>query len=193
MEKNKEYPKEVKIYSIELAVFALIYLVLGVLILVSVIPLKGTFRHILIYVSLVASAWFIFDFFWTLFSQKRRKKSSLFDKTLLLPAIIGVVVVDILTFTMGFEESNDLHVYFTGAVLCYFALIFVIEAFYHLKHPLPILLEEEEEEKESKKKAEANLKVNNSTASSSSPEDMGEKLKALEMKQTEEEKKEKTE
>lgn len=152
--KNKpQINRDVKIYTVELLVFAVIYLVLGILILTSVIPLHGTFRHILIYVSLVGAAWFVFDFFWTLFSKKRRKTSSLFDKALLLPAVIAVVVIDILTFTMGFEESNTLHVYFTGAFFCYLALIFTIEAIYHLYHPLPFLLEEEEGEKKAKEAA----------------------------------------
>ncbi len=172
--KNKpQINHDVKVYTIELLVFVIIYLVLGILILTSVIPLHGTFRHILIYVSLVGVAWFVFDFFWTLFSKKRRKTSSLFDKALLLPAVIAVVVIDILTFTMGFEESNTLHVYFTGAFFCYLAFIFTIEAIYHLYHPLPFLLEEEEGEKKAKEAVA-------SPAQEENEEDFANKLQAFE-------------
>ena len=73
--KNKpQINHDVKVYTVELLVFVIIYLVLGILILTAVIPLHGTFRHILIYVSLVGAAWFVFDFFWTLFFPKEEEK-----------------------------------------------------------------------------------------------------------------------
>ena len=189
MKKTVFANKEVKIYTIELLVFALIYFVLGVLILVGVIPLKGTFRHVLIYISLVGAAWFVFDFFWTLFSKKRRKTSSLFDKGLILPAVVGVVVVDILTFVMGFEESNTIHVYFTGAFFCYLTLIFVMEAIYHIYHPLPALLEEEEGKPKDKEESstEGNKEVT-PEEKKKEEEDFQSKLKALEEKKDEDKK-----
>ena len=147
--------KAKKVYTIELAIFTLIFLVLGILILVDVIPLRGTFRKVLIYVSIAGSLWLLADFFWTCFSKKRRAKNSLFDKLLALPAGIAVLVLDILTFVIGFEESNQLHETFVGILFCYLAAAYVAQIVYHWFRPLPMLIEGAREEEEEAKNASA--------------------------------------
>lgn len=146
--KNTELYKEKKIYTIELIVFCVIFLVLGILILVDVIPIKGTFRHILIYVSLAGVAWLIADWVWTLISPKRRKKQSLFDKFLVLPSAISVLVFDIITFVQGFDETEQLHETFVGILFVYIAVVYLAMAIYHWFKPHPLLLEMSSDEPE---------------------------------------------
>lgn len=154
MEKEKKQDplfKEKLILSIEYAVFAVVFMVLGILILVGILPLKGTFRKILIYVSLFGGCFIVFDFFWTLFSKKRRKSWSLLDKFLALPAGISVLVVDILTFVWGFENTVKLHEIYVGWLFVYLSLVYVTEGIYHYFRPHPMLLEELRKEEELKK------------------------------------------
>lgn len=162
METKKDPLRKAKLtYTIELLVFAILFAVLGILILVGVIPVKGTFRKVLIYVSLLGSAWIIVDFFWTLFSQKRRKKNSLLDKILALPAGGSVLVMDILTFIQGFDKTIELHETFVGILFCYLALVYLIEAVYHWKKPVPLILEAAEEERKEKQEKEEEAKQEN--------------------------------
>lgn len=141
--------KEKLILTIEYAVFCVLFLVLGVLILTGILPLKGTFRKVLIYVSLIGGAFICFDLFWTLFSKKRRKRWSLVDKFLAFPAGASVVVIDILTFVWGFEETVKLHETYVGYLFLYLAFVYLFEGIYHYFKPQPLLLEELENEKES--------------------------------------------
>lgn len=148
MENKKQDPlfKEKLILTIEYAIFAVVFSILGILILVNIIPIKGTFRKVLIYVSLIGGSFIIFDLFWTIFSKKRRKKWSLLDKILAFPAGLSVVVTDILTFVWGFENTVELHERFVGYLFCYLALVYIIEGIYHWFKPQPMLLEELEKE-----------------------------------------------
>ncbi len=149
--------KKVKlIYSGELLLFAVVFVVIGILILVGVISIKDWKRIAFSYVTLVGGAWLIADFIWTLASPKRRARKPLIDKILVLPAALTVISFDIYAFVKGMVHSDvtsPLFAYFIGGDLCYLALVYFFEAFYHYKHPLPELVEaamEEEKEKETK-------------------------------------------
>ncbi len=149
--------KKVKlIYSGELLLFAVVFVVIGILILVGVISIKDWKRIAFSYVTLAGGAWLIADFIWTLASPKRRARKPLIDKILVLPAALTVISFDIYAFVKGMVHSDvtsPLFAYFIGGDLCYLALVYFFEAFYHYKHPLPELVEaamEEEKEKEEK-------------------------------------------
>ena len=143
-----ESEKKIKmVYSGELLVFALIFAVLGTLILTHVWVLGGTFRSIFIYVTLAGSTWFFIDFVWTLSSKKRQAKNSLLDKALPLPATGTILVTDIISLVTGLDNTKELHHYVVGSVFVYFALVYIIEGLYHYKHPIPLILEEIEESK----------------------------------------------
>lgn len=153
--KTDELTKEKRIYTIELLVFMVIFFVLGLLILIDVLPVKGTFRKVLIWVSLFGSVWLFVDFFWTIFSKKRRAKHSLLDKSLALIAAASVFVMDIITFVQGFDNTVEMHETFVGILFCYLALVYLIEAIYHWFKPIPLLVEAAKEEEELKNKTEA--------------------------------------
>lgn len=161
MEEKKKMDglKKVKlIYSGELLLFAVVFAVIGILILVGVISIKDWKRIAFSYVTLVGGAWLIADFIWTLASSKRRARKPLIDKILVLPAALTVISFDIYAFVKGMVHSDvtsPLFAYFIGGDLCYLALVYFFEAFYHYKHPLPELVEAALAEEEEKKKESA--------------------------------------
>ena len=137
---NSDLKKEIKVYTIELLVFSVVFLVLGILILLHVWMIKGTFRKVMVWVSFFCSLILIGTFFWTLFSRKHRKKASLLDKALALPVALAVLGMDIATFILGVEETNEFHQTFVGILFLYIAVVYVIQALYHYRHPVPLLL-----------------------------------------------------
>jgi len=145
-----EAKKEKTVYTVELAVFAVVYLVLGILIVTNVWIIKGTFRKVMIFVAVLACLWGIVDFFWTLLSAKRRKKYSLLDKALSLPLSLAVLGFNLYVFyewsasgslQSAVELTTASHQVFVGVIFLYAAAMLAFEAFYHYRHPIPLLLE----------------------------------------------------
>ncbi len=153
-----EMKKAVLIYTIELAFFAATFATLGILILLSIIHLGGTFRQIYVYVTLAGGGWLLADFLWALLSKKRRKKVSLLDKALTLPVAPVLLSTDVIILLNGLEATVELHRLTVGGLFCYFGVIYAIEAVYHFYVPIPGLVETEkkinaEEEKEKAEEA----------------------------------------
>ena len=140
--------KMIRIYTIELLVFSVIFITLGVLILVGILGKSTNFRQVFTYITLVGAAILVGDFIWAAVSEKRRKRVSLFDKIIVLPAPIAIVTLDIITLVNGVEAVSELHRYMVGAIFLYIALVYTIQAIYHYFKPLPDLLNEEEEDEE---------------------------------------------
>lgn len=167
MEEKKKMDdlKKVKlIYSGELLLFAVVFIVIGILILTGVIAIKDWKRIGFSYLTLIGGAWIIADFIWTLSSKKRRAKKPLIDKILLLPPALVMISFDIYAFAKGMVHSDvtsPLFAYFIGGDLCYLSLVYIFECVYHYKHPLPELIEavKADEEEKKKKEAEAASKV----------------------------------
>ena len=140
------------IYSGELAIIALVVLVIGILKLTGVIQTKPL--RLLIYniISLAGAAYLIFDLIWALVSPKKRKKSCLLDKFMVVPAFCYLIFFDIFCFinkAKGLEpEPDDLFIKLSiGIVLLYISAVYLFQAIYHFKHPVPQLLEAIEEAK----------------------------------------------
>lgn len=153
MEKQENHPKmdeftKVKlIYSVEIAVFAIVFGVLGALFLTNVITVSDTRRLVFTWVTLFGGFIGIGDFLWVLFSPKRRAKNSLLDKSLILPLGISLIVIDLMAL-ISQRSDNDMTRYVMGSAFCYIALIYVVEAVYHWFHPLPSLVQEDEKKPE---------------------------------------------
>ena len=142
------------IFSGELLLFFLVFAIIGSLILAEVIEIKEWKRIAFSYVPFAGGAWIIADFLWTAISKKRRLRKPLIDKILVLPAGIMVISFDIYAFVNGMvhtDVTSPLFGYIIGSDLLYLACVYIFEAFYHYKHPLPevyeAVLEIEEEEK----------------------------------------------
>ncbi len=164
MKKLSGNDKAKLVYTIELLFFACVFLTLGVLFLCGVLKTSTWKKWLVLTVGTVGSVWCFVDFFWTLRSPKRRAKNSLLDKGLVLPNALFAFSVNIYFWVMlaPFNEASDImFAYCLGASLCYFAIIYSIEAFYHWKHPLPGIIEVENELKEEEKKEESEQKKEN--------------------------------
>ena len=142
------------IYSGELILIAVVFIVLGILELLKVITLSDRFQLIFKIITLVGATWLVTDFIWTLLSKKRRANYSLMDKIMLLPLAIYLYAFDI----AGFIVPRPYEYYQVGVPVAFFyiACAYTFQGIYHYYHPIPILLqaiEEEKLEKEEKEKA----------------------------------------
>ena len=84
------------IYSIELLVFVAIFIVIATLEILGIIGKREIMLIIFNWVTIFGGTWLIVDFFWVLFSKKRRKKNSLLDKALVIPLGIYLITFDII-------------------------------------------------------------------------------------------------
>ena len=145
------------IYSGELALFAILFAILGSLFLAGVILPSDWKKWLVLVGGSLGSVWCFADFIWILNSPKRRAKNCLLDKILLLPSAAASLGFNIFFWIKLIPFNSDydsLFAYFLGAIVLYFALISVFEAIYHWKHPIPGLLEESEKEEPSESKEE---------------------------------------
>ncbi len=145
---TKEQKKSVLIYCGELAIFSIIFLVIGLLILLGVIQIAGWKKYAFTFVTLIGGLWPIIDFIWVLASKKHRANISLLDKCLVLPVPLSLIPLDIWVLVNGIDNvETNVFKFGISIPLIYFALVYAIEAIYHYFKPLPLLLEEEDEKK----------------------------------------------
>ena len=134
------------IYSGELMLFAILFLVLATLEILNIIGKRPIMLNIFNFVTAAGGTWMIVDFFWVLFSKKRRKKNSLVDKALLIPLGIYLITFDIIVFTrmsaMWKDESfNQFRRLMMGIAFYYIGGVFLFESIYHYFAPVPTLVE----------------------------------------------------
>ena len=133
------------IYSIELGVFALIFITIAILKVTGVIPTNATRVLIFNWVTLFGGTWLIVDFLWAILSQKRQKRVSLLDKVLHLPAGFYLIAFDIYCL-VGKPDDPNVYRYGIPIVLGYLGLCYTFEALFHFWHPIPGLLDSLKEE-----------------------------------------------
>ena len=140
------------IYSGELILIAIVFIVIGLLELLRVITISD--RHQLVFkiLTLIGSTWLVVDFFWTLFSKKRRANYPLMDKIMLLPLAIYLYSFDI----AGFVVARPYAYYQIGMPCAFFyiACAYIFQGIYHYFHPIPLLLQAIEEEEKAKEEKE---------------------------------------
>lgn len=147
MEKNNkkmdELTKAKLIYTIELVVFSIIFLVIGILNIIGVIVLKDWRITVVLYLTAIGGFIGLGDLIWVILSKKRRAKNSLLDKILIVP--VGLFLSPLSIYQLATGTSSFLP-WQIGSALCYFSLVYIVEAIYHWKHPVPGLLEEDKKE-----------------------------------------------
>ena len=146
------------IYSGELILFSVVFLVVGILELVKVIPLSEKFQLIYKILTLVGATWMIADFVWSLLSKKHRKSSPLMDKIMMLPLAVYLYSFDI----AGFVYPRSYEYYQIGVPMAFFyiACAYLFQGVYHYYKPIPALIEAIEEEiKEKEAKEESQEKA----------------------------------
>lgn len=149
MEKKKidEVTKIKMIYSGELLLFAIVFLVLGILQLADVITISERFLNIFRIVTLLGAAYFIFDIVTTFTNKKKRAKVCLVDKfsTIFVPPYI--IVIDILLWTNNeFVWANPK--YFISPLFIALSCVYLFQGIYHWFYPLKELFDDEESKKE---------------------------------------------
>ena len=140
---EKQIKKIKMIYSGELLLFAVVFIVLGILELLRVIKLSDRFQLIFKIVTLVGATWLVTDFVWVLLSPKRRAKNALMDKAMMLPLAVYLYVFDIL----GFVLQPGYGYYQVGVPVAFFYLscAYVFQGIYHYYNPTPAVIEMIEE------------------------------------------------
>lgn len=180
MEKQKmPIEKKLKlVYCGELALFAVVFMVLGILFVAGVITPADWKRYAFTYVTLAGCTWIVVDFIWALASKKRRAKSCILDKALVLPVAPVIISFDIYCIINGCAETLPYR-YFIGINLIYLSCVYLFEAIYHYYKPTVQMLNiieetkkaELEEQEEARKEAEENAKNNAETLSNDEGEE----------------------
>jgi hypothetical protein len=151
---EKENKKAKLIYSGELILFAIVFLVLGILVSLKIISLSERWRRIFTWVTLLGGAYGLFDFFWAVFSKKHRKKVSLLDKILMLPIPCALIPIDILSLFQNYGLDYAFYQWTLVGLFFYITIIYTVEGIYHWYVPVPGLLEDEPKKKEGKEEPE---------------------------------------
>ena len=77
-------------------------------------------------------------------SKKRQAKNSKVDKALLLPSGLFLIVFDLICIIKQVDKNleYDFYRFSIGSVLCYLAVVYIFEGFYHWWHPIPGFVED---------------------------------------------------
>lgn len=132
----KGFNKFKLVYSGELLLFAVIFIVLSVLFILKVIPIKDWKIWVFPIVTLLGGIWCIIDFIWFETSKKRKLKNSFIDKALPLPAALCLIPFDIYMLinnaSLGAEEGyRSMFSLVIGIILGYYGLVYLFEGIYH--------------------------------------------------------------
>ena len=153
---EKQIRKIKWIYSGELLLIEVVFLVIGFLELLKVITIKDWVQLVFKIVTLAGAAWLIADFVWTLLSPKKRAKNSLLDKAMMLPLAPYLMAFDI----VGLVTERPYQYYQIGMpiVFFYIACAYIFQGIYHYYHPVPMVVEmiDEAIKEAEAKEAEAN-------------------------------------
>ena len=144
MKKKMDYVTKAKlIYSGELLFFSLIFLTIGILEMTGVLHIKDIVITIFNWVTLFGGTWVIVDFFWVLFSKKRRAKNSILDKACLLPAGIYLITFDLIALIGRISKTDNYDYYRFGisSLLLYLGCVYIFQGIYHWFKPIPGLVE----------------------------------------------------
>lgn len=133
------------IYSIELAVFAVVFLVIGILRITGVFKPNATRSTIFNWITIFGGTWIIVDFVWAMVDKKRQKRIAMIDKIIHLPAGLYLVSFDIYCFATHPAAESPVYQFGVPAVLFYLCLCYAFEALYHFYYPVPGLLDTVEE------------------------------------------------
>ncbi|NLZ15390.1 MAG: hypothetical protein GXY27_01725 [Erysipelotrichaceae bacterium] len=155
MKKKLDFLTKAKlIYSGELLIFAIAFLIIAILEFTQVIKINETHHTFFNWLTLFGGTWLIADFLWALFSKKRQKKVAMLDKVLHLP--LGIYLVSFDLFCLITQPTNQLiYQYGIPIAIGFISICYGFEAIYHFFKPIPVVLEmAEEEEKEALKKLE---------------------------------------
>lgn len=161
MKKKMDDLKKAKlIYSGEILLFAIIFLALGILFLIKIIDVQDYKKWLFPILTMIGGIWNISELIWALSSKKKRKKTSLLDKFLLLPASIaflsfGIYALIAMIMNPSTTALDNFFPTYIGVTLLYSSIVYFFQSIYHYFVPLPALLiavEEDRKSQENKQK-----------------------------------------
>ena len=133
------------IYSIELGVFAVLFLVLATLKFFGVIGTNELRLKIFNWITLFGGSWIVVDFFWALLDKKRQKRVALIDKCIHLPAGLYLIAFDLYCLIAQPAIDSPICRYAVPIVFTYLGICYAFEAIYHFKYPVPGIFDALEE------------------------------------------------
>ena len=136
------------IYSIELGVFAAIFIVLAILKFVGVIGTNATRLTVFNWITIFGGSWIVADFLWAMLDKKRQKRVAIIDKCLHLPAGLYLISFDLYCLIAKPAIDSPICRFGVPIVLAYLGLCYAFEAIYHFKYPVPGLLDGIEKQEE---------------------------------------------
>ena len=146
MEKKKldDVTKTKLIYSGELLIFAIAFIVIGTLQAFGIMNMSEGFLNVFKFLTLVGVAYFIFDFVTTFTNKKKKENACWVDKfsTIILPPYI--LTIDILLISNN-EYVWTNYKFFIVPLIYYLGAVYLFQAIYHWFVPLKALFEDEEE------------------------------------------------
>ena len=134
------------IYSCELGIFAITFLVMAILKATGVMGSDATRLRIFNWVTLFGGTWLMIDFFWAVFDKNRQKRIALIDKCIHLPAGIYLIAFDLYCLITNPAIDGPICRYGVPIAFTYLGLCYAFEAIYHFYHPVPSLLDTIEED-----------------------------------------------
>lgn len=135
------------IYSGELAIFAVVFLVFAILKFTGVMGVNETRLRIFNWITLFGGSWIIADFVWAIFDKKRQKRIALIDKCIHLPAGLYLMTFDLYCLIAKPAIDSPICKFGVPIVLAYLCLCYTFEAIYHFKYPVPGIIDVVEQEK----------------------------------------------
>ena len=145
--KMDELTKYKLVYSIELAVFAVAFMLIGLLQITHVIILHPFFIQLFNWLTFFGSLWVITDLFWTLRSEKRRQNNSLFDKVTLGIFGLYILIIDIIMFSNYLKLPQFWYQTLIGDAVFYIGIIYIMQAYWHYRYPVPSIVKAIEQER----------------------------------------------
>ena len=143
MKKKMDFATKAKlIYSGELLIISVVFIVVAILKLTNVFKYNETRATIFNWITLFGGLWIIADLVWAIVDKKRQKRICMIDKTIHAPAGIYLISFDL--YCLINQPSEKFYQTAIPVVLLYLAVCYIFEGIYHYKYPIPGLIEEEE-------------------------------------------------
>ena len=161
MKKKMDFATKAKlIYSGELLIFAVAFLVIAILKFTGVIPNDSTRATVFNWITLFGGSWLIADLIWALVDKKRQKRIAIIDKIIHAPVGLYLICFDL--YCLIVHPDDAVFQYGMPIALSYLSLCYIFEGLYHFKYPIPGLIEEENEPAQEEKKEDSSLEENQS-------------------------------
>ena len=142
MKKKMDFATKAKlIYSGELIIIAVAFIVIAILKLTNVFKYNETRSLIFNWITIFGGTWVIVDLIWAIVDKKRQKRICLLDKIIHAPAGIYFIAFDL--YCLIAHPGEMFYQRAIPVVLLYLAACYIFESIYHYKYPIPGLLEEE--------------------------------------------------